>query len=117
MKELSELSATELFSSTLQHIKCIEVRLECAKATTTQKQKQTLNNALLKVKSALNHICDLLPNSDAVIEVKRELERPDLVYVMLIMEQILKIPTDDMEDIVELIENYINTKYGEVTEV
>lgn len=108
---LSEQSAGQLFTCILQHLKCIEVRLEYAKATTSQKQKYALGNAATKVKIAIDHLCDLLPNSDAVLEVKKELDKANLVYVMLLTEQLSHLNDDDLEEVVELIENHINNKY------
>ena len=108
---LSEQSAGELFTCVLQHLKCIEIRLECAKATTSQKQKFALSNAVRKVKIAIDHLCDLLPNSDAVLEVKKELDKANLVYVMLLTEQLINLSDEDLEEVIELIETHINNKY------
>jgi hypothetical protein len=108
---LSEQSAGELFTCVLQHLKCIEVRLEYAKATTSQKQKFALGNAAKKVSVAINHLCDLLPSSDAVLEVKKELDKANLVYVMLLTEQLSRLSDDDLEDVIQIIETHINNKY------
>lgn len=103
----------ELFMCVLQHMKCIEVRLDFAQAITSQKQKYALNQAKRKVEVAINHICDLLPDSDTVLQVKKQLDDADLVYVMLLTEQLLKLKAEDLEEVVSLIENHINTKYSE----
>lgn len=111
MDTLPESSIGELFSSVLQHMKCIEVRLDYAKATTSQKQKYVLNAALQKVRAAINHVCDLLPDSSATLMVKKELDKADLVYVMLLTEQLIPLSNEDMEEVIELIEKHINNKY------
>lgn len=111
MDTLNETSIGELFSCVLQHMKCIEVRIDYAKAATSQKQKYVLNNALQKVKAAINHVCDLLPDSESALIVKKELDKADLVYVMLITEQLIALPQEDMEEVIELIETHINKKY------
>lgn len=111
MQELSEKSLGNLFTTILQHMKCIELRIECAKATTTQKQKYVLSNIQNKIQVAINHLCDLLPDSKMVLDVKKELDKSDLVYVMLITEQLMQLGEDDLEEVVELVQNYINNKY------
>lgn len=109
---MSEKSIAELFETVLQHIKCIEARIECAKPITSQNQKYVLHTALNKVRAALNNIFSLLPNSESVLKVKKHLEETDIVYVMLLTEQLMRIRPDDMEEVVELIDNYLFNKYG-----
>jgi len=109
---MSEKSIAELFETVLQHIKCIEARIECAKPLTSQNQKYVLHGALTKVKAALNNIYSLLPNSESILKVKKHLEDADVVYVMLLTEQLMRIRPDDMEEIVELLDNYLFNKYG-----
>jgi len=110
---LSQQSVSELFQSVLQHAKCIEIRLDYAKALTSQKQKHVLNTALTKVTGAINTICDLLPNSDSVLKVKKDLDKSDLVYVMVLTEQLMKVKPDDMEEVVDVIDKFLIDKYGE----
>lgn len=107
----------ELFMNVLQHMKCIEIRLDFAKAMTSQKQKYALSNATQKVRIAIDHICGLLGNSDMTLQVKRELEKSDLVYVMLLTEKFSRMTTEDLEEVDTLIEDFINNKYGEATQV
>ncbi len=110
---LSQQSVSELFQSVLQHAKCIEIRIDYAKALTSQKQKHVLNSALTKVTGAINTICDLLPGSDSVLKVKKDLDKSDLVYVMVLTEQLMKIKPDDMEEVVDVIDKFLIEKYGE----
>lgn len=111
--ELSHDTIGELFMNIMQHMKCIEVRLDYAKAATTQKQKYAINGAVTKVKGAINHLCDLLPNSQAVLDVKKNLDQVDLVYIMVLTEQLFKMKTDDLEEVTELIDDYLKKKYGQ----
>ena len=112
MDQLSQDSLSQLFSTVLQHFKCIEVRIDLAKALTSQNQKYALNNALTKVRVAIDHLAGLLPDSDSVLKLKKELDRPDIVYVMLFTEQLMQaIRPDDMEEVVELLQQYIDNKY------
>jgi hypothetical protein len=110
---LSQHTVSELFQSVLQHAKCIEIRIDYAKTLTSQKQKHVLNSALTKVTGAINTICDLLPSSDSVLKVKKDLDKSDLVYVMVLTEQLMKIKPDDMEEIVDVIDKFLIEKYGE----
>lgn len=112
MSELKQETIKELFMNLMQHFKCIEIRLEYAKAITSQKQKYAINNALIKARGAINTICDLLGNSDQVLMVKKELENVNMVYVMLLTEQLCKIPGDDLEEVATIIDKYLIDKYG-----
>ena len=49
--------------------------------------------------------------------MKKVLEDADIVYVMILTEQLMRIRPDDMEEIVELIDNYLFTKYGQSEQV
>ena len=96
----------------MQHMKCIEVRLDYAKASTSHKQKYAINNAVQKTRAAINHICDLLGDSDQVLKIKKDLDKVDLVYVMVLTEQLFNLPGEDMENITEMIDEYLTNKYG-----
>lgn len=111
MELLNDDTVGELFSCVLKHLKCIEVRIEYAKAVTSQKQKYALGSAVKKVQGAVNQLCDLLPNSESTLSIKKELDAAHLVYVMLLTEQLYHLKEDDLEEIVILIENHINNKY------
>lgn len=108
---LNDTSVSQLFETVLQHAKCIETRIEFAKAITSQKQKYVLGNVMNKITSAINNICDLLPDSNAVLKIKKRLDDADLVYVMLLTEQLMKIKPDDMEEVVDLLDDYLKNKY------
>lgn len=112
-KTLPKDTVGELFMSVLQHMKCIETRLDFARATTSQKQRYALANAVQKVKVAINHVCDLLGDSSMVLEVKKQLDSADLVYVMLLTEKFSCMTAEDLEEVDTLIEDYITKKYGE----
>lgn len=104
-------SLSDLFKTVLQHLKCIEVRIDYAKSLTSQNQKHVLNGAVNKVRNSIDNLCSLIP-SDAALKVKKELDRTDLVYVMLLTEQLMQaINPEDYEEVVELLQNYIDKKY------
>lgn len=94
----------------MQHMKCIEVRLEFAKALTTQKQKYALSQAAKKTESAINTLCDLLPDSGAVLKVKKDLDKTDLVYVMLLTEKFSSLTQEELEEVDVMLESYIKNK-------
>jgi hypothetical protein len=110
-QELKKDTIGELFKNLLQHMKSMEVRLEYAKIFTSQKQKYAINNALNKVRGAINNVCDLLGSSEMVLQVKKDLENADLVYVMLLTEQLLELSSEDLGEITDMIEEHINKKY------
>jgi hypothetical protein len=110
-ERLSEKAIAQLFETVLQHAKCIEIRVDYARALTTQKQKHALTQALNKINSAINSICDLLPNSDAVLTIKKELDKVDLVWVMVLTEQLSRIPASNMEEVVDIIDKYLIEKF------
>lgn len=112
-RELSRDTMGGLFMNLMQHLKCIEVRLDYARAASSQKQKYAINNALNKARGAINAICDLLGDGAQVQMVKKELDKVDLVYIMLLTEQLFELKEEDMQEITELIDNYLKQKYGE----
>lgn len=113
MSQLQNDTVGELFMNVMQHMKCIEIRMAYAKAATSQKQKYALGNATKKVQLAISHICDLLGNSDMTLAVKNDLEKVDLVYIMVLTEQLFKLNNDDLEKITDMIDHYLNEKYGQ----
>lgn len=114
-QELKKDTVGELFMNLLQHMKCMEVRLDYARAITSQKQKYAITQAMTKVKSAINTMCDLLGNSEMVMKIKQELDKTDLVYTMLLTEQLSILSKEDLEEISDIIDNHINSKYGNLS--
>lgn len=100
----------ELFMCVMQHMKCIEIRLDFAKSLLSQKQKYTLAQSQKKVEVAINHLCGLLPNSDMVLKVKQQLDNSDLVYVMLLTEKFSQLTAEELEEVDQLLEDYITKK-------
>ena len=111
MSEMKTDSIAQLFMTVLQHMKCIEVRMDYAKVNTMQKQKMVLANSIQKVRVAINDICSLLPDSDKVIQIKKELDKSNLVYVMVFTEQLMRANEDDLETLASIIEKYLDEKY------
>lgn len=109
--ELKKDTIGELFMNIMQHMKCIEVRLDYAKAASSQKQKYAISQAVKKVSSGINTICDLLGDSDMVLKVKKNLDRADMVYVMVLTEQLFELPQEDLEEVTEMIDKYLINKY------
>jgi hypothetical protein len=111
-EELSQKSIGNLIGCLLQHSKCMEVRLEYAKAATSQHQKFVLSNAIKKIQVAMNTVFTLFPDEKSIKESKEVLERPDLLDILLITEELFKVPSEDLENIIELIDSYLENKYG-----
>lgn len=114
---LSEQTVSQLFETVLQHAKCIEIRIDYARALSSQKQKYVLTQALNKAKLAIDSICSLLPDSDSILKVKKKLDESDMVYVMVLTEQLMRIRPADMEEVVDLIDNFLINKYGQSEQV
>lgn len=109
---MEEKPIHNLIGYLLQHTKCMEIRLEYATAQTSQYQKHILKKATDKVKSALETIFTLFPDKASIEHSKKVLDRADIVNVMLITEELLKVPEEDIENIVDIINNYLDNKYG-----
>ena len=112
MSELNNDTVGQLFMNILQHMKCIEIRLDYAKCLSQKQQKHTINQALAKIRSGIDQICGLLPTSDMVVKIKNDLDKTDLVYVMLATELLFNLPSEDLEHITEYIDEYMNKKYA-----
>lgn len=104
----------ELFETVLQHAKCIEIRIDYAKALTSKQDKYLLTQALTKIRSAIDTICSVLPNSESVLKIKKNLDQADMVYVMVLTEQLMRIRPTDMEEVIELIDEFLMNKYGQI---
>jgi hypothetical protein len=113
MSELSKESIGDLFMCVLEHMKCIEIRIDYARCASTQKQKYALGNAVRKVQSAINHICDLLGDSGMALKVKKQLDKTDIMYVMLLTEKYSRLPVEDLEQLDTIMEDYLKNKYGQ----
>lgn len=112
MSELNNDTVGQLFMNILQHMKCIEVRLDYAKCLSQKQQKHTINQSLTKVRSGIDQICGLLPNSEMILKIKNDLDKADLVYIMLITELLFNLSSEDLEHVTEYIDEYMNKKYG-----
>ena len=116
MSELRKDTVGELFMNIMQHMKCIEVRLDYAKAATSQKQKYAIGVAVNKMRSAINTMCDLLGDSSMVLKIKQDLDKKELVYLMVLTEQLFNVPAEDLEKVTNMIDNYLMSKHGEAVE-
>lgn len=107
----------DLFQNVLYHVKCIQLRVECAKAVLDKspKYKNLFNLVLAKAENIINTLCSVLENTEQVLVIKKELENNlDIMYTMLFLEQLtkLKLDNEDKENINEMIEKYLTEKYG-----
>lgn len=109
-KELSQDSLARLFGYLLQHMKCMEVRLDYARCGLSTTKKLTINQAMTKVRTAIDHLCGLLPDGESVAQIKKELDKVDLVYVMTLTEQLCQMDGPTLEEVTELIDRFLEEK-------
>lgn len=76
------------------------------KGDSKYKIKQSIN----KVEAAIDNICSLTRDVDIARRIKKELERADLVYHMVLAEQLYDINEETLREITDLIDNYFLEK-------
>lgn len=110
-KDLDTLSY--LFRHTLTHMKCIEMRIENSKCSMTLHKKNVLNKAMIKIKTAINDIMSLIPKDKITPELVNEVnDLEKTAYVMVFVEQLMRLPTEDLDQLADIVENYAINKYG-----
>lgn len=72
--------------------------------------KYRIKQSINKVESAIDDICSLTKNPDVSRRIKKELERADLVYHMVLAEQLYDINEETLREITDLIDNYFLEK-------
>jgi len=72
--------------------------------------KYRINQCINKVSSAIDGICSLTKNEDVVRLVKKELEKADLVYHMVLAEQLYDADEETLREVTDLIDNYLLEK-------
>lgn len=99
----------------LYHFKSIEERLKWSKAIHKFKQndKHSINRGIVKVASGINELLNIIQreNPDLVSTIKQDVEKTDLVYYMTLTEQLFDLKSEDLDEITDLIDNYLKNKY------
>ena len=111
----TELDTTgNLIRTILYHIKSIEHRITYYKAINNFKQndKHKINNAINKVKLAINEIISIVNDKEIIDLIKKNLESTDIIYSSLLLEQMYSLSSDDLGEITDLIDEYLHKKYN-----
>lgn len=74
--------------------------------------KQRINKAINKVKLAIDDVCNLTDNQEVIRNIKKNLDKTDLVYYMTLTEQLFNLSEDDLEDVTNIIDEYLEKKYN-----
>lgn len=94
----------------LIHMKCIQVRMAYTTHNFKGDSKYKINLSINKVESAIDSICNLTKNQEVVSMIKKELEGADLVYHMVLAEQLYNINEETLLEITDLIDDYLLKK-------
>lgn len=108
-----EDSIGQLTRFLLYHFKSIEVRLQYSKVINEFRfdDKKKLNLAITKVAGGINEFLSIVKNEKLVTAIKKELDGADLVYVLTLTEQLFDLKSEDLEEITDMIDNYLKLKY------
>ena len=103
-----------LLRTLLYHSKSIEHRLQFYKDSTNQlihNDKKILTNSIHKVNIAIDNIIGIVRDKKVTELIKKEVESIDVTYISVILEQLYDLPLEDLENITDLIDDYLNKKY------
>jgi hypothetical protein len=100
----------DLVKCLLIHMKSIQVRMQYTTHQFKGDSKYRINQCINKVSSAIDGICSLTKNEDVVRLVKKELEKADLVYHMVLAEQLYDADEETLREVTDLIDNYLLEK-------
>jgi hypothetical protein len=100
------------------HFKSIEARLEGSRAIDgfIQQDKQRINMAITKVASGINQLLSVVRDQDLIRRMKADADKPDLAYYMVLTEQLFDLKEDDLMEITDMIDEYLQKKYNIGTE-
>lgn len=93
-------------------MKSIQVRMLWSTHDFKGDSKQCINKAINKVKLAIDDVCNLTDNQEVIRTIKQELEKADLVYYMTLTEQLFDLPAEDLQEVTDLIDDYLKKKYN-----
>ena len=112
---MKEDSLGKLVQYLLYHLRSMEIRIQWSskafdKLRGQDKQKMTL--ALNRVKSAIRDIITIIPNHDVRRMVEDDI-RPDdrMIYCMTLVDQLFDLSEEDLAEVTEVIDNYLESKY------
>jgi len=106
----------DLVKCLLIHMKSIQTRMEYSTHDFKGDSKYKINLCIKKVASAIDGICSLTKNQEVIRLVKKELEKADLVYHMVLAEQLYDANEETLKEVTDLIDDYFLQKEKEKNE-
>lgn len=94
-------------------MKCIQVRMQYATHHFKGDSKHRINLSINKVESAIDGICAMTRNHELVSMIKKSLDKADLVYHMVLAEQLYDVNEETLLEITDLIDEYLLKKSQE----
>jgi hypothetical protein len=107
-------TVSRLVMTLLYHFKSVEHRLEWSKAIDKfhGRDKLTINNAINKVRTAINDVASMAKTPEQTRQIKATLLDDDrMVLFMTLVEQMFDQPIEDLQEITDLIDHYLQNKY------
>lgn len=100
----------DLIKCLLIHMKIIQVRMQCSTHLFKGDSKHKINQSVNKVELAINSICEMTKSPELVTMIKKSLDKVDLVYHMVLAEQLYDINEETLLEITDLIDDYLLKK-------
>lgn len=94
----------------LIHMKSIQVRMQYTTHMFKGDSKHKVNLCINKVEAAINGIIALANNPEMTLQIKKALDKADLVYHMVLAEQLYDINEETLVEITDLIDDYLLKK-------
>ena len=91
-------------------MKSIHTRMDYSTHDFKGDSKYRIKAAIRKVESAIDDVCGLSRNPEVIRLVKKELEKVDLVYHMVLAEQLYDADEQTLIEVTDLIDNYLLEK-------
>lgn len=97
----------------MYHLKSIEERLKWSKHLFKQQDKMIVGNAINKATNSVQDMVGIIRReSPQVVDLlMKDLNKSDLVHYMALTEQLYDLPSEDLEEITDLIDEYLKKKY------
>lgn len=99
----------------LYHFKAIQERFINSKAGFKENDKYIIQKQIDKVEVAIENFISIVKERAIADGIKRSLERKDLVCLMTLIEQLMDLPDEDLEDITDLIDDFLKKKHEHST--
>lgn len=84
--------------------------MQCSTHLFKGDSKHKVNQSVNKVELAINSICEMTKSPELVTMIKKSLDKVDLVYHMVLAEQLYDINEETLLEITDLIDDYLLKK-------